>query len=72
MKNPVDFEKTATENKAKFLAALPYVAGSRKPRRKPRSAEESIGITIATAETVRNAYKTGRLVKKTPKGFVLK
>lgn len=72
MKKPVSFEKAISENKSRFLKALPYIAGSRKPCAKPRSMEESIGITIATAEIVRNAYKTGRLVKKTPKGFELK
>lgn len=54
------------------MKALPFIAGSRKPRAKPRSAEESIGIAIATAEAVRNAYKTGRIARKSPKGFVLK
>jgi hypothetical protein len=72
VKKPVDFNKAVKENKARFVEALPYIAGSRKPRSKPRSAEESIGMTIATAEIVQNAYKTGRLVKKTPKGFELK
>lgn len=54
------------------MKVLPYLAGSRKPRSKPRSAEESIGIAIATAEAVRNAYKTGRITRKSPKGFILK
>ncbi|MHB9094366.1 MAG: hypothetical protein ACYC21_06810 [Eubacteriales bacterium] len=72
MKRPVTFEKASSENKARLIKALPYIAGSRKPRSKPRSIEESIGISIATAELVQKAYKTGRLVRKSPKGFILK
>lgn len=72
MKKPVSFEKISSENRKRFMKALPFIAGSRKPRAKPRSAEESAGIAIATAEAVRNAYKTGRIARKSPKGFVLK
>ena len=72
MKKPVNFDKAVSENKTKFAKALPHIAGSRKPRTRPRSAEESIGITIATAEVIRHAYRTGELVRKSPKGFILK
>jgi len=71
MKKPITFDQAVSENSAKYIESLPYTAGFRKPRRKPRSIEESIGISIATAELVRDAYKTGRLVRKYPKGFVL-
>lgn len=71
MKKPVTFEKAALVNKARFIEALPYIAGSRKPRTKLRSIEESIGISIATAEMVQDAFRSGRLIKKSPKGFVL-
>jgi hypothetical protein len=72
MKKPVSYEQISAENKERFIKALPYIAGSRKPRSKPRCQEESTGLAIATAETVRNAFKTGKIVRKSPKGFILK
>ena len=71
MKKPVTLEEASLENKARLIEALPYIAGSKKPRTKPRSPEESIGISISTAEVVQNAFKSGRLIRKSPKGFVL-
>lgn len=71
MKKPVSFEKASLENKARFIEALPYIADSRKTRTKPRSIEESTGISIATAEVVQKAYQSGRLIRKFPKGFIL-
>jgi hypothetical protein len=72
MKKPVSYDKISAENKERFIKALPYIAGSRKSRTKPRSPEESVGLAIATAETVRNAFKAGKIVRKSPKGFILK
>jgi len=71
MKKPVIFEQASVANKARFIKALPYIAGSRKSRAKPRSIEESIGISVATAEVVQEAFRSGRLIRKSPKGFVL-
>ena len=71
MKRPITFEQASLENKARLIEALPYIAGSRKSRTKPRSIEESIGISIATAEVVQKAFQSGRLIRKSPKGFVL-
>ena len=71
MRKPVAFEKASLANKARLIEALPYINASRKPRTKPRSTEESIGISIATAEAVQNAFESGRLIRKSPKGFVL-
>lgn len=71
MRKSVKFKEAALENKARFIEALPYIADSRRIRIKPRSNEESIGIFIATAELVQQAYQSGRLVRKEPKGFVL-
>ena len=72
MKKPVVFDQATSENKQRFIRVLPYIAGARKPRTKPRSPEESVGMAIATAEVVRAAFKTGKLVRKFPKGFILK
>ncbi|MDT3701040.1 MAG: hypothetical protein RO469_16670 [Thermincola sp.] len=71
MKKPITFEQASLENKERFVMALPYITGSRKPRTKPRSIEESIGISIATAEVVQKALQSGRLIRKPLKGFVL-
>ncbi len=71
MKQPVSFEETVKKNKNRLVRALPYLAGSRKPRSKPRDADESVGLAIAAAEIVRKALETGKL-KKSPKGFILK
>lgn len=71
MKKPVNFQEVIAENKAKYIKVLPYIKSSRKPRSKPRSEEESICLAVATANAVKMAYKSGRIVKKSPKGFVL-
>jgi hypothetical protein len=71
VKKPITFEQASLVNKARFIEALPYIAGSRKSRTKPRSIEESIGISIATAEVVQEAFRSGRIIRKSPKGFVL-
>lgn len=71
MKKPITFEQASLVNKARFIEALPYIAGSRKHRIKPRSSEESIGISVATAEVVQEAFQSGRLIRKSPKGFIL-
>jgi hypothetical protein len=71
VKRAVKFEQAYLENKARFIEALPFIAGSRRLRTKPRSIEESIGISIATADMVKKAIESGRLVRKYPKGFTL-
>lgn len=71
MKKPICLEKAIYKNKEQLIKALPHIAGTRKPRSRPRSEEESIGLTIATAELVKDAFKSGRIIKKSPKGFVI-
>ncbi len=72
MRKRVAFMEASAENKRRLIKVLPYIGENRKLRTRPRSVEESIGITIATAEVVRNAFSSGRLVRKSPKGFILK
>lgn len=71
MKKPVNFEEAISKNKVKSIKTMTFMASARKPRQKPRSEEESIGLAKATASVVRTAFKSGRIVKKSPKGFVL-
>lgn len=71
MKKPITFKEASLENRTRFIQALPYIADSRTTRTKPRSDEESTGISIATAELVQKAYQSGRLIRKSPKGFIL-
>ena len=72
VKKPNDFTAAVEKNKKRANQVLPYTAGSRKPRSRPRSEEESLGIALATAEKVREAFRSGKLVRKSPKGFILK
>ncbi|MFZ5640317.1 MAG: hypothetical protein ACOY4Q_06475 [Bacillota bacterium] len=71
MKKTVKLEDAIKKNQMRFIKTLPYLPNLRMPRTKPRSAEESTGLAMATAEVVQKAFKSGKLIKN-PKGYILK
>ncbi len=72
MKKARSFEEVVKANKSRFIKVAQHLEISKQPRTKPRSHAKSMGLSIATTQAVRKAFQSGQLVKKEPKGFLLK